>query len=193
MNGDVPDGALKAGYMGKKSTKEPLYVALGLYKDRKLVGSLNPKKGSCSVALNGSVGKLTAYEVLCNVEVHWVKDNGEEFKQGRGGNEQLDNTYYWRPDEKGKEPPITVARAKFKDCLVIGYYSEADQKMHAAVHGKEKTFDRKEFEWLVFKSPVVASASSPPTKKGSSSSSSSASSPSSASSTPASKTSSASS
>ncbi|KAL5284477.1 hypothetical protein ACFFRR_006647 [Megaselia abdita] len=140
FNGDIPEGAVAGGVDHKNDT---IYVARGVFKDILCPGSLCPKDGGVYVCLEGSVGKLTAYEVLCNAKVIW--------KNWSAGNAKLLNSGLkeeaivgWVTDEA----PMLVGRVKIKEAMAVGMYHGDNQIFYAAYQGKEMAF--KKFELLLF-------------------------------------------
>lgn len=129
LNGDIPEGAVDGGYDDKK---EKLYVARGLYKDILLAGYLHPKDGVAYVCLDGNVGKLSAYEVLCNTNLKWVDSSVE------------DDIVGWDTEES----TIACARAKHKDSLLPGMFHVDNGYTYAVYQGKELAF--KNYELLQF-------------------------------------------
>lgn len=86
------------------------------------------------VTLEGNVGKLTAYEVLCNTKTNWKAVTGLESIM------ELHGLVRWLTNES----IVTVGRVKVKDAYINGIF-------YIAMHGKEMTF--KKFEILQFEHP----------------------------------------
>lgn len=139
FKGDVPEGAVKGGYYTEENEKTQLYVARGFFKDKLLSGSLNPKDGCCYVTWKGSVGKLTAYEVLCNADTRWVPDSS----YADGPDDLLGFSSDIKKEDDG-DLLVFPARVKYKKSIIIGYYSNERTSMNIAYQGKEKEFDKYE-------------------------------------------------
>lgn len=135
FNGDVPDGAIEGGFNDKK---DKLYVARGFFKGILCPGSLCPKDGCVYVCLEGNVGELTAYEVLCETLVIWKKTSAGRYEIPQ------QSLVGWHTDES----PLVCGRVKIKHSLVLGMYHYVNQTFYAVYQGSVMAF--KKFEILLF-------------------------------------------
>lgn len=139
---NLPQGAIEAGV---DENNETVYVARGKFKNELVPGTLYPNEGCVHVCLEGDVGRLTTYEVLCCMNVTWWKPNK--------------NINKWI-----QKPPVPVlgymvnygmtqlfiGRVKIKKHVVVGFVHEEHQVFYAAYQGKAMTL-KKGFEVLIFK------------------------------------------
>lgn len=141
LKGDVPEGAVEGGYYAGEKETTPLYVARGFFKERLLAGCLDPRNGCCYVTWDGHVGKLTAYEVLCNANTRWVPDTNLT----TGAEDLLCFSSKKIDDIRFLAFP---ARANYKKSLIIGCYYNENPAMHIVY--QEKALELKKFEMLQF-------------------------------------------